>query len=255
MQLKHVVTGESIPVDAMMFTVRDDKTDAPLFQASVMRDTREYDRLLRRLELHLERMPVALITVGASGEVKGWNPAAERLFGDACRRRSRTTGARGAACPSAGRDRRVRSRLGGGAYGDDRLRPTGHGGVVSGDPRRGRRGSRGDHADRPRYDRAAACRAGAQGGPAGRSDGHVECRLGRSRDGVVGRAVRSGRRRPADVRAHRTVVLGTAGPGRAGAGTAVTPPDDFEPPVQIQLSDCETGRRDGPVSGGRRPPQ
>ena len=81
LQLKHVVTGESIPVDAMMFTVRDDKTNTPLFQASVMRDTREYDRLLRRLELHLERMPVALITAGASGEVKGWNPAAERLFG------------------------------------------------------------------------------------------------------------------------------------------------------------------------------
>ena len=26
-------------------------------------------------------MPVVLITVGASGEVKGWNPAAARLFG------------------------------------------------------------------------------------------------------------------------------------------------------------------------------
>ncbi len=81
LQLEHVVTGESIPVDAMMFTVRDDKTSTPLFQASVMRDTREYDRLLRRLELHVERMPVALITVGPSGQVKGWNPAAERLFG------------------------------------------------------------------------------------------------------------------------------------------------------------------------------
>lgn len=81
LKLKHVVTGDSIPVDAIMFTVRDDETDAPLFHASVMRDTREYDRLLRRLELHLERMPVALITVGCSGDVKGWNPAAEQLFG------------------------------------------------------------------------------------------------------------------------------------------------------------------------------
>ena len=81
LQLKHLVTGESIPVDAMTFVVRDDKTDAPLFHASVMRDTRDYDRLLRRLQLHLERMPVALITVAPRGEVKGWNPAAERLFG------------------------------------------------------------------------------------------------------------------------------------------------------------------------------
>ena len=61
--------------------VNDANTDTPIFNAAVMRDTREYARLLRRLELHVERMPVALITVDALGHIRGWNPAAERMLG------------------------------------------------------------------------------------------------------------------------------------------------------------------------------
>lgn len=81
LNLRHVVTGESIAVDATVFVVRDEQTNEPLFRAAVMRDMREHEQLVRRLELQIERIPVALVTLSAGGDVQRWNPAAEKLFG------------------------------------------------------------------------------------------------------------------------------------------------------------------------------
>jgi PAS domain S-box-containing protein len=81
LNLRHAVTGEPIEVDATLFVVRDAVTGTAIFRAAVMRDTREHTRLLRRLELHVDRMPVALITVDSLGRILGWNPAAELMLG------------------------------------------------------------------------------------------------------------------------------------------------------------------------------
>jgi len=42
---------------------------------------RERDQLLERLQLQLERMPIACITMEADFRIVDWNPAAERMFG------------------------------------------------------------------------------------------------------------------------------------------------------------------------------
>ena len=81
LHLMHTVTKEPIEVDATLSIVRDGATGTPLFRAVVMRDTRERSRLRRRLDQHVERMPVALITVDSLGHILGWNPAAEVLLG------------------------------------------------------------------------------------------------------------------------------------------------------------------------------
>ena len=81
LHLMHTVTKEPIEVDATLSIVRDGATGTPLFRAVVMRDTRERSRLRRRLDEHVERMPVALITVDSLGHILGWNPAAEVLLG------------------------------------------------------------------------------------------------------------------------------------------------------------------------------
>jgi PAS domain S-box-containing protein len=88
-ELRHFQTGEPIPLEGIVFTIRDPRHGGPLVYATVQRDIRERRRVERELEARaqaaraLQFVGDGVFVVDAGGIVRLWNPAAAAITGRA----------------------------------------------------------------------------------------------------------------------------------------------------------------------------
>jgi PAS domain S-box-containing protein len=81
-RVARVVAGiRDVSEQARTDSLRDGNARASAEPASVRRLTRERDRLLKRLQIQFERMPIACILFDTERRIIDWNPAAEDMFG------------------------------------------------------------------------------------------------------------------------------------------------------------------------------
>lgn len=84
LQVTHIALRDAAGKIIGVQTISSDVTEQKLVEEKQVALTRERDALLRRLQLILDRMPIACISVDQDFRITSFNPAAEQIFGYSC---------------------------------------------------------------------------------------------------------------------------------------------------------------------------